>query len=105
MDGVTFQRRRKENVAQEHGNANAYRAPVVKTLRVESIKEVHYHHHDACDVEQVQNQFGPCLAKPEFSDSVEHSAYRENYTYRCKCDIKDLRFIFESCFEHVRKSL
>ena len=63
-DRVVFKRRRKKDVAQQHGNADAYRAPVIETLAVKTSEEVHHYHHDTRDIEQVEHQFGPCLAEP-----------------------------------------
>ena len=59
MEGVTLQRRQKEDVAQEHGNAYTYRAPVVEMPAAEPLEEIQRHHHQACDVEQVKHQLGP----------------------------------------------
>ena len=75
MEGIIHQWRRKEDVAQEYGNAHAYRGPVVETLSVDPLEKVQYHHYQTRDIEKVEHQFVPGIAKSEMDDTIEHDSY------------------------------
>lgn len=100
MDGKAGKWRRKKNVAQQHSDAYAHRAPVVEPLGVKAVDKEHPHHHQASDVEDIKHKFRPRFLYSEMDDSIEHNAHGEQCHRTSKCDVDNFRFLFESGF-HV----
>ena len=101
MQAEVGQRRGKEDVAQEHGDAHQYGAPVVELLRGDAIvEEVHPYHDQAGHVAGVEHQFGPCLFQPEVAHGIEHDAHRHDGGGGGDADVECLGSFLKSCF-HV----
>ena len=97
MEGVISQRRRKEDVAQQNRYSHAHRRPVVELLRGDAqVEEVHPHHHQTGDVEQIKNKLWPGVAQAEVEYAIEHDAHRQNGSHGGNADVEHFCILAES---------
>jgi len=98
---IESQGRREEDVAQQHRHTHRYGAPVVELLGGDAVvEEIHPDHHQTGDVEQVENQFGPCLGQPEMKHAIEHHDHRQYSRHGSDDDVENLGILFESCLHN-----
>ena len=98
MEPVEGQWRREEDVAQQHGDAHQDGTPVVELVGGDvEIEEIHPYHRQTSQIDDVENQLGPCVAQPELKDAIEHHAHGEHSCYGRDADVEYLSIFLESC--------
>jgi len=89
--------RPEKDISQKHRDAQTYGTEVVELLRCDgAVKEIHPHHHQAGDVEQVEHQFGPGILQAEMPYAEKHDPYGEDSGHGGDPHIEDFTFFLES---------
>ena len=99
VEPVEGQWRREEDIAQQHRDAHQDGAPVVELVGGDEagVEEVHPDHRQTGQIDDVENQLGPCVAQPELKDAIDHDAHREHASHSGNADVENLSILFESC--------
>lgn len=97
MQGVIGQRRREEDIAQQHRHAHRYGRPVIELVSIDAVvEEIHPDHHQTGDVEHIEYKLGPGITQSKMINGVKHHSYGERATNRSNDYIENLSSFIES---------